>query len=150
MSTWDVYTQQSDAGKQSLRAQVLSSEEALACALRWQEDSLRYAVERAGFWMRPPPHFGGAATGNPAADTGIVPPNVGGDTAAAGTGGFVRMCGIELPQRQQQPSADASASAVAPLVLTEAVSRNLEAAALVLCQQNPLLLEGPPGQAPPC
>ncbi|KAG2499138.1 hypothetical protein HYH03_002721 [Edaphochlamys debaryana] len=79
--------------------------------------------------------------------------------------GFVEVCGIELACRDTAEAAEAasalpgtpatpSASAAAAasntsaghcFVATPTVRRNLEAAALVLCQGLPLLLEGPPG-----
>lgn len=37
---------------------MLSDEQALAAALSWRADCARLAVERAAFWMPPPPHFG--------------------------------------------------------------------------------------------
>lgn len=89
--------------------------------------------------------------------------------------GFAQVCGIELACREDQPSAagDGGGGMVAsgssgaldaaeaspgpgaggssgsssghPFVATPTVRRNMEAAALVLCQGLPLLLEGPPG-----
>ncbi|EFJ44763.1 hypothetical protein VOLCADRAFT_121252, partial [Volvox carteri f. nagariensis] len=74
--------------------------------------------------------------------------------------GFVEVCGIELACRDTEeavanagpgppatPAADAAGSDSGGhcFVATETVRRNLEAAALVLCQGLPLLLEGPPG-----
>ncbi|KXZ56433.1 hypothetical protein GPECTOR_1g386 [Gonium pectorale] len=82
--------------------------------------------------------------------------------------GFVEVCGIELACRDApeaggglaapqagpgigasapEPGHDASGTISAGhcFVATSTVRRNLEAAALVLCQGLPLLLEGPPG-----
>ena len=126
---------QSDAEKGSLKAQVLSSQEALACALRWQQDRLRYTVEHAGLWMEPPSHSGSleASSGHGMPEE-LLPAR-----------GFVSLCGIKLPCRAGAGTVTAAAQSRGPFVRTETVSRNLEAAALVLCQQRPLLLEGPPG-----
>lgn len=127
---------QSDAEKESLRAQVLSSEEALACALRWQQDCLRYTVERAGVWIEPNPHVSSlAASSGPSMPEQLLPAS-----------GFVSLCGIKLPCRGNAGAVSAAAQSRGPFVRTETVDRNLEAAALVLCQQRPLLLEGPPGE----
>jgi hypothetical protein len=141
---------QSDAGKQNLRAQVLSSEEACACAYRWQDDSLRYAVERAGFWMQPPPHFGhDAGSHEEAGETSLKASGdqMGqqpGDAPISDRGGLVTLAGLELPFRQSL--GNVSPTANTSFIATDTVTRTLEAASLVLCQQKPLLLEGPPGQ----
>lgn len=141
---------QSDAGKESLRAQVLSGKEALACALRWRQDRLRYTVERAGLWMQPPPHFcsisGSEALLGP--DSSSAGPTSGMSEQMLPASGFVSLCGIELPCRGT-PGLASAAQSRGPFVMTETVSRNLEAAALVLCQRRPLLLEGPPGESSP-
>ena len=189
---------QSDEGRQRLRQQLLSGEQALAAALAWRADCARLAVERAALWMPPPAHFGpcsrrgpelGSVSGSdaelaqigrglggveltdgralrpsetldagrarlaqPAAmDVDGVPGSAAGRDGegcrgepvlrgrlAAATG-HVDVCGIALPCG---PDAGGGAG---ELVRTPTVLRNLEAAALALCQQRPLLLEGPPG-----
>ncbi len=141
---------QSDAGKESLRAQVLSSEEALASALRWQQDRLRYTVEGAGLWMQPPAHFSsasGSETSRGPGSSSVVPLS-GMAEHALPASGFVSLCGVELPCRSV-PGLATAAHSRTPFVKTETVARNLEAAALVLCQQRALLLEGPPGESLP-
>ena len=141
---------QSDAGKESLRAQVLSGEEALACGLRWRQDRLRYTVERAGLWMQPPPHFCSMSGSEalPGPDSSSAGPSSGMSEQMLPASGFVSLCGIELPCRGT-PGLASAAQSRGPFVMTETVSRNLEAAALVLCQRRPLLLEGPPGKSSP-
>ncbi len=67
---------------------------------------------------------------------------------------FVRVCGMDLPRRISSASISGSGSSSggAPpahddhaFVSTPTVARNLRAAALALCAERPLLLEGPPG-----
>lgn len=58
--------------------------------------------------------------------------------------GFAAVCGVLLPARESQ-TAESSSAASPELVMTPTVAGNLKAAALALCQQKPLLLEGPPG-----
>ena len=58
--------------------------------------------------------------------------------------GFANVCGILLPTREQTETADKLHQG--PLVVTPTVRRNMEAAAMALCQKRPLLLEGPPGE----
>ena len=55
--------------------------------------------------------------------------------------GYINICGIALPCKRLV----GSAQAVHRLIHTAAVADSLKAAALALCQNRPLLLEGPPG-----
>lgn len=60
----------------------------------------------------------------------------------------VDVAGLLLPRREDARGAaggGGSAFGRQRLVRTPAVERNLRAAALALCQQQPLLLQGPPG-----
>lgn len=127
---------------------MLSSEEALAAALRWRGDQLRYTVERAGFWMQPPSHFGSSAGSGALREPGMssAAPAPSASEQLAPASGFVLLCGIAVPCRRPSAVTAAAAHGRSSFVQTETVSRNLEAAALVLCQQQPLLLEGPPGE----
>jgi len=63
---------------------------------------------------------------------------------AAATG-HTDVCGIALPCG---PGGGGGGGGGGSLVRTPTAERNLEAAALALCQQRPLLLEGPPGALP--
>ena len=58
--------------------------------------------------------------------------------------GFANVCGILLPTREQTGTLPESVQG--SLVVTPTVQRNMEAAAMALCQKRPLLLEGPPGE----
>ena len=151
---------QSDAAKQSLSRQVLSAEQALVCALRWREDCTRYAVEQAGAWMRPPsqpctPAACDADAQQPAtADGAMLPRPMEGSTSAGEGGtdemlavasGHVEICGVTLPKRADGGSSGMVVPGRRGLVRTPAVEAALEAAAMVLAQERPLLLEGPPG-----
>ena len=193
---------QSDEGRQRLRRQLLSGEQALAAALAWRADCARLAVERAALWMPPPAHFGpcrrrgpglGSWSGSDAElaqlgrglggveltdgqalrpsktlEAGLVclaqPAAMdvdGGPGSAAGRDGegcrgepvlrgrlaaatgHVDVCGVALPCGPD--ASGGGGGGAGELVRTPTVLRNLEAAALALCQQRPLLLEGPPG-----
>lgn len=193
---------QSDDGRQRLRRQLLSGEQALAAALAWRAECARLAVERAALWMPPPAHFGpcsrrgpglGSGSGSDAelaqlgrglggveltdgralrpsetleAGRACLPQPVamdvdGGPGSAAGRVGEGRRGGAALRGRLAAATGHVDVSGVAlpcgpdasggggggagELVRTHTVLRNLEAAALALCQQRPLLLEGPPG-----
>eukprot|EP00983_Pelagomonas_calceolata_P082556 1155962-Pelagomonas_calceolata.AAC.8 len=73
--------------------------------------------------------------------------------------GFVAVCGVDLPRRMCNGGASTSTASCSALrspqgtappddhafVATPTVARNLRAAALALCAERPLLLEGPPG-----
>ncbi|KAL4440107.1 hypothetical protein ABPG75_003108 [Micractinium tetrahymenae] len=72
----------------------------------------------------------------------------GGPGGLAAAPGYVEVCGLELPQRQQHSGGGSTVggSGSGPqLVHTPAVGRNLEALALGLCLGSPILVEGPPG-----
>ena len=157
---------QGDAGKQSLSRQVLTEEEALACALRWRQDRTRVAVERAGAWMQPPSSpddnvsVPGPEAALPAPVKGMAADEAGSGSSGMGAAGkpeeggerlsvpsgFVEVCGVALPKRVEVDAAAAGAQGRGgSLIRTPTVDASLEAAALVLAQGRPLLLEGPPG-----
>jgi midasin len=70
----------------------------------------------------------------------------GGGPALPPSSGFVELCGLEVPSRRAAAgAATAAAAPSARLVRTAGAAAALEAAALALCQRQPLLLEGPPG-----
>jgi hypothetical protein len=59
----------------------------------------------------------------------------------------VEVAGLLLPRRADTYSTGGgSVAAGHRLVRTPAVERTLQAAALAVCQQQPLLLQGPPGR----
>jgi hypothetical protein len=138
--------------------QVLSEEEALAAALSWREDCARYAAERAGAWMQQSSSPGPASSDMPALmeEDGAmqssqirqhhaVGPESGGSDSLAAASDHVEVCGVALPRRAGEPGGAGSG-----LVRTRTAQAALEAAALVLCQERPLLLEGPPGARTCC
>lgn len=196
---------QSDEGRQRLRQQLLSGEQALAAALAWRADCARLAVERAALWMPPPAHFGPCSRRGPGLGSGSgsdaelaqlgrglggveltdgqalrpsetletleigrarlaqpaamdVDGGLGSTAGPDGEGrrgehalrgrlaaatGHVDVCGVALPCGPDVGGGGGGGAG--ELVRTPTVLRNLEAAALALCQQRPLLLEGPPG-----
>jgi hypothetical protein len=68
---------------------------------------------------------GGASGGGDDSDADTAAQGSGGSGGMAAAAGYVEVCGLELPQRQQL-----SGGGTAPLVHTPAVDRNLEALAL--------------------
>ena len=131
---------QGDAEKVTLRAAVLTPEQQVGCAARWQADCARFAVERAGFWMNSNSSASSAASSAPGASPGAaaVAPQLPEVPAGAG---YVSLGGIPVPSR----AAQACTNSAPQFVRTPNAEQHLQACALVLCQQRPLLLEGPPG-----
>ena len=152
---------QGDAAKQSLSRQVLCADSALESALRWREDCTRFAVEQAGAWMCPPVQSdtppasvseaqlptaaGSSALPQPMEEGGVAAGRGEAAEALAVASGHVEVCGVALPRREGGGGAGADARGGRGLIRTPAVEASLEAAALVLAQDRPLLLEGPPG-----
>ncbi|KAK9809153.1 hypothetical protein WJX72_010301 [[Myrmecia] bisecta] len=122
----------SDASTRQLSRQLFQPAEDLACALRWREACMALQVELA------------AADGDDEMDMEADEAFEGSNEDAgklAVAAGYVNVCGILLPHRDAPPETHASSR----LVKTATAQRTLEAAALALCQGQPLLLEGPPG-----
>ena len=140
---------QGDAEKVTLRATVLTPEQQVGCAARWQADCARFAVERAGFWMNGDSSASSAASSAPGASSGAAAAAPQLPEVPAGTG-YVSLGGIPVPSR----AAQAGTQSARQFVRTPSAEQHLQACALVLCQQRPLLLEGPPGapfaQPTPC
>ena len=136
---------QDDASKQQLVLQVLTEEEQLECFLRERSRSLDVKVQQAALWL---PTV--TQTYNPsqhdqydqqpqAMDT---PSDSNSKNQAAG---YVNVSGIELPCRAVEAPSLAITGPAQRLVHTPAMVDNIKAAVLALCQNRPLLLEGPPG-----
>lgn len=146
-----------------LAARVLSEEEATQCRMRWQNERAMFAAELAVVYSSSSSHDDSKAREVDAMD--VVPAaatksgdsngsrkrkhrsaaeDSDADTAALGgmaaAAGFVDVCGLELPQRQQPASISSQAGAQAQLVHTAAVDRNLEALAMGQCHNSSLLL----------
>ena len=66
-------------------------------------------------------------------------------TGGASTNGWVRINEILLPAKPSITGALDISIFRHTFVKTQTAQRSLQAAALVLCQERPLLLEGPPG-----
>ena len=128
---------QGDADKARLREIVLTPDEGVGCAARWRADCERYAVERAGFWMSVASSAPGAPLGAGTAD--VAPAQQ--LAEVPGGSGYISLGGVLVPSRGAQGApVDTRA-----FVRTPTAEQNLQAFALVLCQRQPLLLEGPPG-----
>ena len=143
---------QDDASKQQLLLQVLSKEEQLACFLKERSRSLDAKLHLASLWLP-----SNSATDDSsqlqtqsqqlqqhhqqpqAMDIGHK------DSTTHQMLGYVSICGIELPCRAVRSTGDVSPNQQGTLIHTPAVADNMKAAALALCQNRPLLLEGPPG-----
>ena len=63
------------------------------------------------------------------------------------TAGYVSVSGIDLACRNVDTAATETTGHAPKLVHTPAMVDNIKAAALALCQNRPLLLEGPPGES---
>jgi midasin len=152
-----------------LMSQRLSEEELFAARRQWEGRLAAAALERARWWLGEPPAAGwgteAAAQGDGKAaakeqrrksrkqrqrqeEGGEEGEERDGDRAAGGgpplppSSGFVELCGLEVPSRSATAAGPAPPSV---LVRVPAAAAALEAAALALCQRQPLLLEGPPG-----
>ena len=172
---------QSDASRSTLADQLLSVEQQVAAVAAWQARRNAVALEQAAMWLAAPGSSSSSSSSSPSSGSSSseaeavtrqeqVWAGLGAASAASDplglppARGFVEVCGIELPCKDEEEAAAAAGeagAAAAPstpggdamtsyasghcFVATPTVRRNLEAAALVLCQGLPLLLEGPPG-----
>lgn len=140
---------QDDASKQQLLLQVLTKEEQLECFLRERSRSLNVKVQQATLWLPTATQTDNHSQHDQhdqqpqAMDT---PSDSNSKNQAAG---YVNVSGIDLPCRTMDTSSLATTGPAQRLVHTPAMVDNIEAAALALCQNRPLLLEGPPGQFMP-
>ena len=140
-----------------------------AFAERWAERNAAAALERAAAFLDPDgirsfsfsfssSTRGGVSSRDDADDADDAEPLLGADLPAAP--GHARVGGVEIRRRDPASSADAAAlggdgtgdaSAARSrhlgraFVRTRSATRNVEATALALCQNRPLLLEGPAG-----
>jgi midasin len=160
-----------DATLSELVRRRLGEEELAAVTRQWEGRLAAAALERARWWLGEPAAGGEPAA---AADGGGASAAAaeGGKTAAKqkrkrkqqqqqqqqqgnGSGacsaggaplpassGFVELCGLEVPCHAAAAAGPLPPSA---LVRVPAAAAALEAAALALCQRQPVLLEGPPG-----
>ena len=139
---------QDDSSKQQLLLQVLTKEEQLECFLRERSRSLDIKVHQAALWLptaaqtdhssqhdQHGQHKQQLQAMDTCTDTNSK------DQAA----GFVTVSGIDLPCRTGGMASLAAKGPAHRLVHTPAMVDNIKAAALALCQNRPLLLEGPPG-----
>lgn len=133
---------QDDASKQQLLLQVLTKEEQLECFLRERRCSLDVKVQQAALWLptATQPDCPSQHDQQPQAMDTCT--DIDSKQLAAG---FVNVNGIDLPFRTADSSSLAPTCPARRLVHTPAMVDNIKAAALALCQNRPLLLEGPPG-----
>lgn len=150
----------------TLLQRLLPAEEIAAAALRWQNACAALAMEQAAVLFDDATSSAGANSGDgsPSRDTSNI-------NAAPKTTGkkrkqmdipaykgwplhppakYVEVCGVDLPRRVPAAAdggnnnTTAAAAAVHELVLTPSMQRNMQACALGLCLEAPILLEGPP------
>lgn len=141
---------QDDASKQQLLLQVLTKEEQLECFLRERSRSLAIKVHQAALWLPTATQTDHSSQHDQhdqhaqqlqAMDTHT-------DTNSKNqAAGCVNVSGIDLPCRTVGIASLAAKGPAHRLVHTPAMVDNIKAAALALCQNRPLLLEGPPGQS---
>ena len=137
---------QDDASKQQLLLQVLSKEEQLECFLRERSRSLDVKVQQAALWLPKAAQTDDSNQHEQQPQAMDMCTDTHSQRQAAG---YVNVSGIDLPCRTVDTSGTGTGTtAPAPrLVHTPAMVDNIKAAALALCQNRPLLLEGPPGQS---
>ena len=101
---------------------------------RRRERDLEIELERGMFWLRAPASANGefAWVGD---DLASEPPSA--------TDGFVRVGGVEVQRRNAD--AETSWRREKAMIYTSSARRNIAAVALALCQNRPVLLEGPAG-----
>lgn len=137
---------QDDASRQQLLGQVLSKEEQLECFLRERSRSLDVKLQQAALWTLTDAQTDQSDQQHlqheqqpQAMDTRI---DADSKQQAAG---YVSVSGIDLACRSRGAAATETTGHASKLVHTPAMVDNIKAAALALCQNRPLLLEGPPG-----
>lgn len=137
---------QDDASRQQLLLQVLSKEEQLQCFLRERSRSLDVKVQQAALWN--PTHAHTHELDQQHLRQEQQPQAMDTRThtdSQQQTAGYVSVSGIDLACRTVDTAATETAGHAPKLVHTPAMVDNIKAAALALCQNRPLLLEGPPG-----
>ncbi|KAL3144110.1 hypothetical protein ABBQ32_003901 [Trebouxia sp. C0010 RCD-2024] len=135
-----------DASRQQLLLQVLSKEEQLQCFLRERSRSLDVKVQQAALWN--PTHAHTHELDQQHLRQEQQPQAMDTRThtdSQQQTAGYVSVSGIDLACRTVDTAATETAGHAPKLVHTPAMVDNIKAAALALCQNRPLLLEGPPG-----
>ena len=136
---------QGDASKQQLLLQVLTQEEQLECFLRERSRSLDAKVQQAALWS-PTATQTDHSSQHDQHDQHPQAIDTRTDTNSENLAtGYVNISGVDLPCRTVDAGSLAAAGHAQRLVHTSAMVDNIEAAALALCQNRPLLLEGPPG-----
>ena len=128
------------AATDALMAAWLTPEQLMAAEQAWAAAETAVSVERAAWWLQGAAD-GAAATGDAAPAPGPQPPPA---------AGFVELGGLEIASRGVAAAAAcAGASEQGALghafVHTPSTDAALAGAALALCRQQPVLLEGPPG-----
>lgn len=121
--------------------QVLSKQEQLECALRERSRSLDVKVQQAVLWIP-------TDAQTDMSDMHKQPQAM--DTRShtdsqQHVAGYVNVSGIDLACRTVDTAGTEITRRVQRFVHTPAMVDNIKAAALALCQNRPLLLEGPPG-----
>ena len=135
---------------------VLSEDEAADAACSYRQHRLNIAAERAAMWRNPSQHL---AQGTAACLANSENYDL---ERLLPAPGFVSICGILLPCRPgasghkaahlwpgPKPN-ESDSHTVGALVKTAAMFCSMKAAALALCQQRPIVFEGPPGNLCHC
>lgn len=113
--------------------------------MRERERSLAMKVQQAALWE--PTHHGTQHTDASQLQQASAEAAPAAVAAMLQQSGYVNICGIELPFKRLDGANVVPALRSNQLICTAAVQANMLAAALALCQNRPLLLEGPPGDA---
>lgn len=131
-------------GKSEMQKATVRNADALhEYGMRREARDLEYVNERTSFWLQPPGEgVGGGVREHDGYDVGA------GDLSSVKfpppADGYVRIGGVEVRRRNDQ-NAETSGRGRKTMVYTESARRNLGAVALALCQNRPVLLEGPAG-----
>ena len=137
---------QDDASQQQLLLRVMTEEEQLECFLRERSRSLDVKVQQAVLWLPTTTQTDHHSIQHDQHDQQPQAMDTRTDTHSKNqAAGYVTVSGIDLPCRTADVSSLAATSPAQRLVHTSAMVDNIKAAALALCQNRPLLLEGPPG-----
>ncbi|KAF6262490.1 hypothetical protein COO60DRAFT_1699221 [Scenedesmus sp. NREL 46B-D3] len=138
----------SDAVQQQLMQQQLSEEQLVAAHMRWDEERTAVALQLAQRWQACEP--GAACCSSSAAQQPDAQQQPQQQQELPPAKGFVRVCGLEVPAKNENSSSNGSAAGAGALtwgrlVQTPGMTAALESAALALCQNSPVVVEGPPG-----
>ncbi|GMH33343.1 hypothetical protein BSKO_01177 [Bryopsis sp. KO-2023] len=140
----------SDLNKEKLSNLLLSEDQILECAMRWEKHREVFENEKTAMWISAPQAMGGVGKSADKDDMDVCENGASGALSIkdlASPVGYVKVRGLDLICRESEhlESISPQKQREWEMIVTPTVERNLQSAALALCQNCPLLLEGPPG-----